>query len=89
MGAQCFTDLKLIIVVRRYHLYAISVLVAARNFSLQRSNRVLKLLTARQIIAPMDPQCFKDLKLMVMTNNHDYFASAARAAMSAAAGAAR
>ena len=31
MGAQCFTDLKLIIVVRRYHLYAISVLVAART----------------------------------------------------------
>ena len=31
MGAQCFTDLKLIIVELRYHLCAISVLVAARN----------------------------------------------------------
>ena len=28
MGAQCFTDLKLIIVELRYHLCAISVLVA-------------------------------------------------------------
>ena len=31
MGAQCFTDLKLIIVELRYHLCAISVLVAART----------------------------------------------------------
>ena len=31
MAVCCFTDLKLIIVVRRYHLYAISVLVAART----------------------------------------------------------
>ena len=29
MGAQCFTDLKLIIMELRYHLCAISVLVAA------------------------------------------------------------
>ena len=29
MGAQCFTDLKLIIVARSYHLYANSVLAAA------------------------------------------------------------
>ena len=28
-GAQCFTDLKLIVVLLRYHLCAISVLVAA------------------------------------------------------------
>ena len=31
MGAQCFTDLKLMIVALRYHLCAISVLVAART----------------------------------------------------------
>ena len=31
MGAQCFTDLKLIIVELRYHLCAISELVAART----------------------------------------------------------
>ena len=31
MGAQCFTDLKLIVMALRYHLCAISVLVAARN----------------------------------------------------------
>ena len=29
MGAQCFTDLKLIIMELRYHLCSISVLVAA------------------------------------------------------------
>ena len=31
MGAQSFTDLKLIIMELRYHLCAISVLVAART----------------------------------------------------------
>ena len=31
MGAQCFIYLKLIVVLLRYHLYAISVLVAART----------------------------------------------------------